>query len=51
MRTRLPSSKEQWLLIKERDDSARAAEEYNLTEAQPQSVISGALIGQAKPKQ
>lgn len=50
VRTRLQSSKEQWLLIKERDDSARAAEEYNVTEAQPQSVISGALIGQARTK-
>lgn len=50
IRTRLPGSgdKEQWLLIKERDDYARAAEEYNVTEAQPQSVISGALIDRDK---
>ncbi|WP_252273341.1 DNA ligase D [Pseudomonas subflava] len=39
------SDKEQWLLIKERDDIARPSEEYDIVEAQPQSVISGALVG------
>ncbi|MCF5225021.1 DNA ligase D [Pseudomonas syringae] len=48
-------SKEQWLLIKEKDDIARPAAEYDITEAQPQSVISGAHVGAgrsapAKPK-
>lgn len=39
------SDKQQWLLIKERDDTARSADEYDIVEAQPQSVISGALVG------
>ncbi|KPZ11160.1 ATP-dependent DNA ligase [Pseudomonas syringae pv. viburni] len=57
VRTRLKGSgsKEQWLLIKEKDDIARPAAEYDITEAQPQSVISGAHVGAgcsapAKPK-
>ncbi|AKT30092.1 DNA ligase D [Pseudomonas syringae pv. actinidiae] len=57
VRTRLKGSgsKEQWLLIKEKDDIARSAAEYDITEAQPQSVISGAHVGAgrsapAKPK-
>ncbi|MBH3338289.1 DNA ligase D [Pseudomonas mendocina] len=47
VRTRLrgSSDKEQWLLIKERDDTARPSDEYDIVEAQPQSVISGALVG------
>ncbi|ALN19345.1 DNA ligase D [Ectopseudomonas mendocina] len=47
VRTRLRGSgdKEQWLLIKERDDTARSSDEYDIVEAQPQSVISGALVG------
>ena len=47
VRTRLPgnSDKQQWLLIKERDDLARPSDEYDILEAQPQSVISGALVG------
>ncbi|MDT3238713.1 DNA ligase D [Pseudomonas syringae group genomosp. 3] len=47
VRTRLKGSgsKEQWLLIKEKDDIARPAAEYDITEAQPQSVISGAHVG------
>jgi len=46
VRTHLRGSgdKEQWLLIKERDDSARPAEEYDIVEAQPQSVITGELL-------
>src|SRR5690606_30127438 len=35
----------QWLLIKERDDIARSSDEYDIVEAQPQSVISGTLVG------
>ncbi|NAT24392.1 DNA ligase D [Pseudomonas syringae] len=57
VRTRLKGSgsKEQWLLIKEKDGIARPAAEYDITEAQPQSVISGAHVGAgrsapAKPK-
>lgn len=47
VRTRLrgSSDKQQWLLIKERDDIARPSDEYDIVEAQPQSVISGALVG------
>nr|WP_298147156.1 DNA ligase D [uncultured Pseudomonas sp.] len=50
VRTRLPGSggKQQWLLIKERDQVAQAAEQYDITEAQPQSVLSGALIAPGK---
>ncbi|OUM08134.1 DNA ligase D [Pseudomonas syringae] len=47
VRTRLTGSgsKEQWLLIKEKDDVARPADEYDITQEQPQSVISGAHVG------
>ncbi|PAB39174.1 DNA ligase D [Pseudomonas savastanoi pv. nerii] len=57
VRTRLTGSgsKEQWLLIKEKDAIARPAAEYDITLEQPQSVISGAHLGAgraapAKPK-
>ncbi|WP_024645508.1 DNA ligase D [Pseudomonas syringae] len=57
VRTRLKGSgsKEQWLLIKEKDSIARPADEYDITQEQPQSVISGAHVGagraaSAKPK-
>ncbi|WJN57376.1 DNA ligase D [Pseudomonas sp. SO81] len=39
------SDKQQWLLIKERDETARSADEYDIVEALPQSVISGGLVG------
>ncbi len=43
VRTRLPGgSKEQWLLIKEKDETARSAKEVDITEAEPESVLSGA---------
>ncbi|MCJ2373429.1 DNA ligase D [Pseudomonas sp. RGM 3321] len=47
VRTRLTgsASKEQWLLIKEKDAIARPAAEYDITREQPQSVISGAHVG------
>nr|WP_298117254.1 DNA ligase D [uncultured Pseudomonas sp.] len=50
VRTRLPGSggKQQWLLIKERDQLAKPAEQYDITEAQPQSVLSGTLIATGK---
>ena len=41
-------SKEQWLLIKEKDDIARPAAEYDITQEQPQSVISGAHVGEER---
>ena len=42
VRTRLPGSgdKEQWLLIKERDEIAQPAKQYSITEAMPDSVIA-----------
>jgi bifunctional non-homologous end joining protein LigD len=41
VRTRLPGSgdKEQWLLIKERDEAAQPAKKFSITEAMPDSVI------------
>ncbi|HSC83507.1 MAG TPA: DNA ligase D, partial [Pseudomonas sp.] len=50
VRTRLRGSgdKEQWLLIKERDERARSSEDYDIVEAQPQSVLSGAQVGEAR---
>lgn len=47
VRTHLRGSgdKEQWLLIKERDQSARKSADYDVVDAQPQSVLSGALVG------
>lgn len=52
VRTNLRGSgdKEQWLLIKEHDESARSAEQYDIVTAQPQSVLSGAVITQKKSK-
>lgn len=38
-----------WLLIKEHDDAMRPAAEYSVTEAEPGSVMSDAVIGQAPP--
>ena len=37
-----------WLLIKEHDDAMRPAAEYSVTEAEPGSVLSDAIIGAAK---
>jgi bifunctional non-homologous end joining protein LigD len=50
VRTRLQGSggKEQWLLIKERDQVARSAADYDITSEQPQSVLSGAVIKNKK---
>ncbi|WP_339450553.1 DNA ligase D [Pseudomonas sp. JAI120] len=54
VRTRLKGSgdKEQWLLIKEHDQQARSAADYDIVEAQPKSVLSDASIGKptAKPR-
>ncbi|MGS0624067.1 DNA ligase D [Ralstonia sp. VS2407] len=41
--------KEQWLLIKERDDQVRASRDYDVTQALPASVITGETVG-AKPR-
>lgn len=37
--------KEQWLLIKERDDQVRPSSDYDVTQALPASVISGENVG------
>jgi bifunctional non-homologous end joining protein LigD len=52
VRTRLKGSgdKEQWLLIKEKDEIARPGDEYDIVEDQPQSVISGKLVGKPTGK-
>ncbi|KRB94259.1 DNA ligase D [Noviherbaspirillum sp. Root189] len=44
VRTRLAGSggKEQWLLIKEKDETARSIKDYDITEALPDSVLQGA---------
>src|SRR5207248_11714580 len=39
VRMRKDEAKPQWLLIKERDEAARPANEYDVTEAQPDSVL------------
>ena len=41
--------KEQWLLIKERDDQVRPSNSYDVTQALPASVITGENVG-ARPK-
>lgn len=47
VRTRLKGSgdKQQWLLIKDQDDVARPASDYDVVSELPASVISGALVG------
>jgi DNA ligase D-like protein (predicted polymerase)/DNA ligase D-like protein (predicted 3'-phosphoesterase) len=52
VRTRLKGSgdKEQWLLIKEKDEIARPGDEYDIVEDQPQSVISGKRVGKPTEK-
>ena len=52
VRTRLKGSgdKEQWLLIKEHDQQARSAADYDIVEAQPKSVLSDASVGKPKTK-
>lgn len=43
-RGRGDSDKEQWLLIKERDETAKPAEEYDVVQLRPESVITGGLL-------
>ncbi|WP_025854624.1 DNA ligase D [Pseudomonas sp. CHM02] len=52
VRTRLKGSgdKEQWLLIKEKDSQARRADDYDIVQAQPNSVVSDASVGEPKAK-
>ena len=39
-----------WLLIKEHDQQARSAADYDIVEAQPKSVLSDASVGKPKTK-
>lgn len=50
VRTRLKGSgdKQQWLLIKEQDPQARPAADYDIVRDQPESVLSGAVVGTPK---
>ncbi|MBI6566663.1 DNA ligase D [Pseudomonas synxantha] len=50
VRTRLKGSgdKEQWLLIKEKDQQARPTADYDIVQAQPDSVLSDASVGKVK---
>ncbi|OPA88396.1 DNA ligase D [Pseudomonas fluorescens] len=52
VRTRLKGSgdKEQWLLIKEKDQQARPASDYDIVEAEPNSVLSEATIDTPKAR-
>ncbi len=52
VRTRLKGSgdKEQWLLIKEKDQQARAAADYDILKDQPKSVLSDASVGAPKAR-
>ncbi|RYY76157.1 MAG: DNA ligase D [Gammaproteobacteria bacterium] len=51
VRTHLRASgdKEQWLLIKERDEIARPSAEYDIVSEQPQSVLTGAELKLKSP--
>ena len=51
VRTHLRGSgdKEQWLLIKEQDSQARPIDEYDVVQALPRSVLSGATVGDDQP--
>ncbi|WP_395607559.1 DNA ligase D [Pseudomonas sp. B22129] len=52
VRTRLKGSgdKEQWLLIKEKDQQARPAADYDIVTAEPKSVLSDATVGKPKAR-
>lgn len=42
------SDKEQWLLIKEKDAAVRSADEYDIVTDKPESVVSGATVGEGR---
>ncbi|MDQ6629880.1 MAG: DNA ligase D [Pseudomonadota bacterium] len=50
MHGRAGERQEPWLLIKERDDAARPAAEYNVVEAEQGSVLSDRTIPNPQPK-
>ncbi|HUP98708.1 MAG TPA: DNA ligase D [Usitatibacter sp.] len=49
MRGRAGDREEPWLLIKENDDEARPASEYDVVEEMPDSVMKGKKAGRKKP--
>ncbi|MCL6701830.1 DNA ligase D [Pseudomonas sp. T1.Ur] len=44
VRTHMPGKQEQWFLIKHQDDAARPESEYDVVEAEPDSVLSDRTI-------
>lgn len=51
MKPRPGDRAENWLLIKERDDHVRPAEEYDILEARPESALSGRNLDQISAKE
>lgn len=49
MLKRLPDDPTNWLLIKERDTAARPLDEYDVLEAQPNSVVTGRPVDEEPP--
>lgn len=49
-RTHLAGKKEQWMLVKSHDDEARSEAEYNIVEAQPDSVLSDRTLVSRRAK-
>lgn len=50
MKNRADARQEPWLLIKERDDWARPAAEFDITQALPDSVLSGVMPAADSPR-
>ncbi|NVZ64213.1 hypothetical protein HX867_19110 [Pseudomonas gingeri] len=53
-RTRLPGRKEQWLLVKSQDSTARSQDQYDVLKARPDSVLSQRTLVErphGKPRQ
>ncbi|MHA6196208.1 DNA ligase D [Pseudomonas wadenswilerensis] len=48
-RTRLAGKKEQWMLVKSADAQARDEDEYDILEAEPDSVLSDRSLPAARP--
>ena len=50
VRTHLRGSgdKEQWLLIKEKDEAVRSGDEYDIVVDKPESVVSGTTVGEGR---
>ncbi|MGH8490646.1 MAG: DNA ligase D [Gammaproteobacteria bacterium] len=49
VRTNMAGKKEQWFLIKSKDEAARPEEEYDILEDQPDSVLSDRTLVPKKP--